>query len=490
MLDVGHDRILVRDPSMLVSLNFHPSHILDTSPFGKRCTQIHDPRVANTEYNSWLPHTETQGNTMETDINVEALHQKRQMTILHGTPFGEMPESFTDLYRTVCHIDYQNGWIDQRRSKIDPIYKLQIAAIMRGINPSWQYKYRPQHIIYDEICMVLSKRAFLLLNFEVHEVPIKKFDPHQHVLVREIAFGPDSDPGVRGVAIWFQIDEDHVQQCTPQKAKRFRWKRPSKEEASKPSAFDGIDSFPLIRPHDEESYHLVTEMMNHRLAVLRAEHIVNLRERFEALKNLEQGKLALQESFEGWKTYWTEWQWPVNIGRETVTKKTTVPPVDGKYKILPPSLKTQDDDSAEEEQVQTGRFAYPVWKSFVSVDFDSMTTVRRSMRILTETPHFSHRFVTIQKESYHKKTNTTSTHKRLRIFEQLAEGEPICYDRSLPRLEPFSETPDAATIRLQKRCWQALLLPDSELCGTNDWSIVREHFEKSRSKKVLTILQT
>ena len=44
----------------------------------------------------------------------------------------------------------------------------------------------------------------------------------------------------------------------------------------------------------------------------------------------------------------------------------------------------------------------------------------------------------------------------------------------------------------QERCWKAVLSPAEESeCpgGKDEWSIVRDHFANSRSKKVLTIIQ-
>jgi len=40
-----------------------------------------------------------------------------------------------------------------------------------------------------------------------------------------------------------------------------------------------------------------------------------------------------------------------------------------------------------------------------------------------------------------------------------------------------------------ERCWKALLMPPDQLGITNEWDLVREHFDKSRTKKVLSIIQ-
>lgn len=43
--------------------------------------------------------------------------------------------------------------------------------------------------------------------------------------------------------------------------------------------------------------------------------------------------------------------------------------------------------------------------------------------------------------------------------------------------------------RQSEQCWKALLMSQDNAHQKNEWEIVREHFENSRSKKVLTILQ-
>lgn len=41
-----------------------------------------------------------------------------------------------------------------------------------------------------------------------------------------------------------------------------------------------------------------------------------------------------------------------------------------------------------------------------------------------------------------------------------------------------------------ERCWKALLLKPGIDHDVNEWELVRDHFEKSRSNKVLSIIQS
>ena len=168
---------------------------------------------------------------------------------------------------------------------------------------------------------------------------------NNQVLVREIAFGPDCDPTVRGVSLWFDIADKDVTVCTPQQAKRYRWKKgvkSNRENASSPSpskpktsAFDSKDCFVMIRASEKEAYDLSTEILAHHLGMLRAERIANLRSRSAALGALQIESESLKTTFDNLKHHWQMWAWPINQGRSQVDEQTPVPPVDGEYGPCP-----------------------------------------------------------------------------------------------------------------------------------------------------------
>ncbi len=394
---------------------------------------------------------------MDTDINVDALHQKRLHEIFFGTPFGpafslERRDQWSDLYKIVCNIGHLakeqarngGGWMETTghgikrgggggganggyhhrhhpslrqghpsngtgrsgglSGSLHPIYKLQIALLMRngggdGNNTTnacqghdWYYKFRPQHVIHDEVCMVLQTRAFRLIdntNMDIQEISLELYRPHVQdlVLVREIAFGPDCEPTARGVSLWFNIDEKDVTLCTSQQSKRFRFKRgvnkkEDEKQTTKSSVFDFLDSFTMVRPRDQEAYKLAGDMMEHRLNVLRMERISNMRERFEALQQMEEQKKALQQRFEELKASWLVWAWPVNHGREKVTKNTPVPPVDGNYEFkenvsgsdTERGYDEDDDDDEGQQSAKIGSATRNLWRSLVLTDFSSLET--------------------------------------------------------------------------------------------------------------------
>lgn len=356
------------------------------SPFGKRCTSIHDPRVQG-QHDSWLTHTETQGNNSSTDINVDALFQVMQHEIHCGTPFGELfhPEvdTWNELYKRIGNIYFSNkdaragkkavnnkAWVDSKRpnSTLSHIVKLQIALDMRG--PSdFSFKYRPQHIIHGELCMILQKRYFRISGTgskqRVYPISKKQYNDRslKDIFVLELAFGPDSDSTARSVALWFNIPDKAIEEVALQQAKRFRWKRGLKNSKEKMrSPFDHLDHFQMVRPHNKDAYDLATDILRNRLNVLQAENIVNLKDRSEQLARVRHEKDKLQERFEALLRHWIEFGWPVNQGRAKVDKHTPVPPVDGKYEL--PLTEETTEIASGDDAVVWGEKTHRIWDSF------------------------------------------------------------------------------------------------------------------------------
>lgn len=340
-----------------------------------------------------MTHTETQGNNNDTDINVEAFYQKLQHEIHCGTPFGEqfLPEvdTWNELYKRVGNIYYTNkeskgqtnkkAWMDstRRNSSLPAIVKLQIASEMRG-DADFSYKYRPQHIIHGELCMILQKRAFRIAKKAgqtVTPISLRQYNPHSHTdaMVLELAFGPDGDSTARPVSLWFNIHSNEIVECTVAQAKRFRWKRGLKNaKETRRSPFDHLDNFQVIRPHDKDAFDLTTDILHNRLHMLRAEQIVNLKERSEKLSLVRYEKDQLKQRFDALLRHWLEWGWPVSKGRVQVDKNTPAPRVDGKYELPVDSLARVDEDAvcmAEElvddaKKSVMGQQVHRIWASF------------------------------------------------------------------------------------------------------------------------------
>jgi hypothetical protein len=249
--------------------------------------------------------------------------------------------------------------------------------------------------------MVLQKRAFRLTDSKAIEILLGVYNSNRfsnQVLVREIAFGPDCDPTVRGVSLWFDIADKDVTVCTPQQAKRYRWKKGIKNHDSpspllskpKSSAFESRDCFVMVRPLVKDAYDLSTEILAHYLGMLRSERIANLRDRSAALSALQATNELLKARFENMKRHWQTWAWPINDGRSKVDEKTPVPPVDGMYKPT--------SQVADEGRVGKVRPVERIWESFVVSDnySDANTT-----------------------------PGANQTSRRLSIFQRLANGSSI-----------------------------------------------------------------
>jgi hypothetical protein len=86
---------------------------------------------------------------------------------------------------------------------------------------------------------------------------------------------------------------------------------------------------------------------------------------------------------------------------------------------------------------------------------------------------------------------------RLRVFKHLAEGSTLPRTRGAAKvkLPHINNAYDGFEVTgmpsiQSRRCWKSLLLRQSALNEHNEWGIVSEHFQNSRSRKVLSILQS
>lgn len=476
------------DSVISAHLTFFQSHV---SPFGRRCNAIHDPRVAG-DLSSWLPLTETQGNNIATDINVEGLHQKRHYSIIAGNPFGEYfsidLDGWNDLYKLVTNTSASQK---RRKNTISEVHKLSIAIQMRGTH-QWMFKYRPQHVIFQDTCMVLQRQTFRLENESGNAIPIsmKFYKPGKadHVMVHELAFGPDSDPSVRGVALWFNIPEKEIAEVAPQQAKRFRWKKTSKFDDSKlgkPSVFDSRECFTMIRPTERDAFDLATEILEHRFKTVKAERLTSMEERFETLKKLKGQKQILEDIFQQQRRSWIAWGYPINNGRQRNDGDTPIPAVDDEYHpIIDHDLLQQQDDTASTcVQAVFGSEVEGIWQSFVTFIGHETTLGADSTN-----------------ESTAKASNALSSFRgRLSIFVKLSRGEAVCPNRTLPHITRSFNVAKRDIGKLKttqytiqsERCWKSLLLkPKNYTEEPSEWHIVMDHFQNfSRSKKVLSIIQ-
>jgi hypothetical protein len=251
------------------------------------------------------------------------------------------------------------------------------------------YKYKPSHIIFNEMCMILQSRAFDISSSSnyntynehynqttVHEINVNDYisTNENHLLVYDIAFGlPGSNTSSnvanennRARALWFRIEESDVKETlshqrmnvkkTNKELERLRKNQEEKDMNENevkdnnedvyschyrvPKSFDvseevyqnGFIEEPIIMtlPMDQDSFDLTTEVLKHRLSILKESHVQT-----NVAHHAHDDALGhIQQKFESLKSHLAKTCfWPVNDGREKVDETTLVPKVDGIYSV-------------------------------------------------------------------------------------------------------------------------------------------------------------
>lgn len=354
------------------------------SPMGLRCNMLHDPRVAGSEQ-WWLPHCVLQSNHLDVDIHVDWDGKYNFAHSHYGHPFGkgvemndwqgfydEITQRKNAAVKSSCISSpfvstSSSSWSSPRF--LTEYQRVQIALTMRHEYEDLNkvYKYRPTHKILNEICMLIQTKVFDVKNATVLEIAVDQFDPvnPDHVIVREIAFGKLCSPNDRALALWFNILDGDVEECSakerlrPKRTERklLDKKNQDKEKIIKPVApakvtyaqiigksnnrvtryvptsFD--DDHPSMEkqihifcPKDEISHKLVSAIMKHRLDVLHKNSFEQTDSSIhgEEFKRLEQIFISIQRHF-------STFHWPVNEGRKEVDENTLIPAVDTKYEV-------------------------------------------------------------------------------------------------------------------------------------------------------------
>lgn len=165
-----------------------------------------------------------------------------------------------------------------------------------------------------------------------------------------MSLGPDSDTTLtRGVALWFNVPDAAVQ-VNPE-AKRFRWQKAL--DQNKSSMFDKLDKFIMYRPHDEAAFKLTTDILEHRLSVLKAENLRDKSKRMKELQALNKEKRIIMAKTELLLRYWASWACPFLDSRNQVDEETLIPEVEREFIV------------SNQGECLLGKELEKVWSSFV-----------------------------------------------------------------------------------------------------------------------------
>lgn len=148
-----------------------------------RCGNIHDPRVVG-KHLSWLPHSEVPVSSLETDLNVDKTHHELLASLSQDNPLlprllwdnrpslkntsfavknDDISTEWKDVYALVCNLPTLKDDVLSKSSffvhklKISELHRLSIALYMNNdCSHARGYIYKPRHLIYNELCMVVS----------------------------------------------------------------------------------------------------------------------------------------------------------------------------------------------------------------------------------------------------------------------------------------------------------------------------------------------
>ena len=303
-------------------------------------------------------------------------------------------------------------------------HRLQVAIAMRHpYEATSVYNYQPSHKILNEICMLIQTKTFVIQksNHKVMEIPKCEYDSanQNHIIVREIAFGPLCSPSDRPLALWFDIPDDDVEECTPKEI--LRLKRTERKLADKKkqlllvkadNATGGSNKqLPPRIPHStptrstsRKSTMTYAQIMSNKnnvksppaatFSVTRSsfddtgsdfqqefllycpkdeaayqfvtetlQHRVNALDPTNDTQDIALKYSVLERKHASLMRHFGLFHWPVNKARSVVTKHTPIPKIDTRYEV--PII---SEDGKEEDMVmdkEKNEIFHSLWTSFL-----------------------------------------------------------------------------------------------------------------------------
>lgn len=493
-------------------------------PFGLRCSNIHDARVASVN-SSWLPHSDVPVSNLKTNLNVDKAHHWNLAALSQSNPliskliWGHRPSlkkmgratgtspnhsdmerdsmeesaavEWRDTYSLVCNLANMNVAAPFKGAKESTVPSLKVSELQRlcvAIHMGYckkridDYVYKPEHLVYNELCMVLQTKYFRLLKpknvtrslditsdtpitsfvCEISEEEYKgskvfwdkryPFTPNEVISVHELVFGCMGETIARA-SLWIEL-VGHTA-LNPQEVKRFKRGRQRNKignsgEAKKFLPFPGSDksssktgsSF-YLHPHkpffriqpvciDSAVFDLVKNMFQHRLAVLIQREYRAFNGTENEIRNyITNQDSVLRNSFNTIKHGVENWSWPVTKGMANVSAGTSVPKCSSEYNPSPTSKSVT---------------VIPIWESFLDSDFN--TNQNKSCR--------------------GKDGKKTSSRFSLGVFQQLSQSRSLNTHRTLPHILKQSSS-GAKT----NDVWKSILL-ESDV--HDEWKIIKEHY--------------
>ena len=190
--------------------------------------------------------------------------------------------------------------------------------------------------------MIIQQKTFCIIRGAsvsedtVVEIHCDAYDSLQGsqdvVLVHDLVFGPVHDHRAILPGLWLNLAPDNFIPCSTHEAGKYvdslkarktgspgygspvsvtHQHYQSSEVNKNPPCFH-------IRPHDEDAFHLVTNLMKHRLRQLKVEELSSFTrdQRDQAVQVMED--MAVCRDYHTHKRFWDEWMnWPATEGHNT-----------------------------------------------------------------------------------------------------------------------------------------------------------------------------